>query len=104
MMRRIELELELPNNKPVNRCERRENATRDHNEEWREAVKTRTGGYPMMQYFDLFLLIDNEHGRVTAWTADGKALSGSTVLAATTGTRQLTLRFRKETLQCHPRR
>ena len=28
MMRRIELELELPNNEPVNR--RRENATRDH--------------------------------------------------------------------------
>jgi hypothetical protein len=30
MMRRIELELELPNNEPVNRCERREYATRDH--------------------------------------------------------------------------
>jgi hypothetical protein len=30
MMRRFELELELPNNEPVNRSEGRENATRDH--------------------------------------------------------------------------
>ena len=35
-------------------------------------VKTRTGGYPRMQYFDLFLLIDNEQGHVTEWTAEVK--------------------------------
>lgn len=44
-----------------------------HNDEWREAVKTRSGGYPTIQYFDLFLLIDNEHRQVTEWAADGKA-------------------------------
>ena len=50
-----------------------EAAKKAHNDEWREAVKTRSGGYPTMQYFDLFLLIDNEHGQVIEWTADGKA-------------------------------
>ena len=48
-----------------------EAARRAHNEEWREAVKTRAGGYPTIRYFDLFLLIDNEHGRITEWAADG---------------------------------
>ena len=50
-----------------------EAAKKAHNDEWREAVKTRSGDYPTMQYFDLFLLIDNEHGQVIEWTADGKA-------------------------------
>ena len=56
-----------------------EAAKKAHNDEWREAVKTRSGGYPTMQYFDLFLLIDNEHSRVIEWMADGKAreLEGS---------------------------
>src|SRR6476659_2505827 len=45
-----------------------EAAKKAHNDEWREAVKARSGGYPTNQYFDLFLLIDNEHGRVTEWT------------------------------------
>jgi len=51
-----------------------EAARKAHNDEWREAVKARSGGYPTNQYFDLFLLIDNERGRVTEWTADGRAL------------------------------
>jgi hypothetical protein len=50
-----------------------EAAKRAHNDEWREGVKKRTGGYPTIRYFDLFLLIDNEHGRVTEYAADGKA-------------------------------
>lgn len=50
-----------------------EAAKKAHNEDWQEAVKSRSGGYPTMQYFDLFLLIDNEHRQVTEWTADGKA-------------------------------
>jgi hypothetical protein len=50
-----------------------EAAKKAHNDEWREAVKTRSGGYPTIQYFDLFLLIDNEHRQVTEWAADGKA-------------------------------
>ena len=47
-------------------------AKQAHNDEWREGVKKRTGGYPAIRYFDLFLLIDNEHGQVTEWAADGQ--------------------------------
>jgi hypothetical protein len=50
-----------------------EAAKKAHDEEWREGVKKRTGGYPTIRYFDLFLLIDNEQGRVIEWAADGKA-------------------------------
>lgn len=50
-----------------------EAAQRAHDEAWREAVKTRCGSYPSIRYFDLFLLIDNEHGSVTEWAADGAA-------------------------------
>jgi hypothetical protein len=49
-----------------------EAAQKAHDPEWRESVKRRSGGYPTIQYFDLFLLIDNEHGRVTEWEADGE--------------------------------
>ena len=35
-----------------------------HDDAWREGVKKRTGGYPTIRYFDLFLLIDNEHDKV----------------------------------------
>jgi hypothetical protein len=50
-----------------------EAAKQAHDTEWRESIKRRTGGYPTIRYFDLFLLIDNEHGRVTEWAAAGKA-------------------------------
>jgi len=50
-----------------------EAAQRGHDEAWRESVKTRTGSYPTIRYFDLFLMIDNEHGQVTEWAADGRA-------------------------------
>lgn len=50
-----------------------EAAQKAHDAEWRESVKKRSGGYPTIQYFDLFLLIDNEHGRVIEWAADGEA-------------------------------
>ena len=50
-----------------------EAAKKAHDEEWREGVRKRTGGYPTIRYFDLFLLIDNEQGRVIEWAADGKA-------------------------------
>ena len=49
-----------------------EAARKAHDREWREGVKARTGGYPTIRYFDLFLLIDNEHGRVVEWAADGR--------------------------------
>jgi hypothetical protein len=50
-----------------------EAAKKAHDEEWREGVKKRTGGYPTCRYFDLFLLIDNEQGKVTEWSASGQA-------------------------------
>jgi hypothetical protein len=50
-----------------------EAAQKAHDSAWREGVKARTGGYPTIRYFDLFLLIDNERSAVTEWTADGKA-------------------------------
>lgn len=48
-----------------------EAAEKAHNEEWREAVKKRTGGYPTTRYFDLLAQVDNERGTVTEWSADG---------------------------------
>ena len=50
-----------------------EAAKRAHDETWREGIRQRTGGYPAIRYFDLFLLVDNEHQRVVEWTADGTA-------------------------------
>lgn len=50
-----------------------EAAQRAHNDEWRESVKTRTGGYPTIRYFDLMTLVDNERGTITEWDANGKA-------------------------------
>lgn len=44
-----------------------------HNDEWHEAVKKRTGGYPTIRYFDLLAQVDNAHGTVTEWSADGEA-------------------------------
>jgi hypothetical protein len=42
-----------------------EAAQRAHNEEWRQAVIKRSGSAPTIRYFDLFLLIDNENGKVS---------------------------------------
>ena len=50
-----------------------EAAKRAHNDEWREGVKKRTGGYPTMRYFDMLALVDNERGKATEWDANGKA-------------------------------
>lgn len=50
-----------------------EAAQNAHDATWREAVKKRSGSYPTIQYFDLFLLIDNENGKVTEWASDGTA-------------------------------
>jgi hypothetical protein len=56
-----------------------EAAKRAHNDEWREGVKKRTGGYPTMRYFDLMALVDNENGAITEWDAEGKARQFETV-------------------------
>jgi hypothetical protein len=50
-----------------------EAAKKAHDDTWRASVRARTGGDPTIRYFDLFLLIDNEHGKVTEWAADGIA-------------------------------
>jgi hypothetical protein len=50
-----------------------EAAQKAHNEEWRQAVIKRAGSAPTIRYFDMFLMIDNEHDRVIEWAADGKA-------------------------------
>ena len=50
-----------------------EAAKRAHNEEWREGIKKRTGGYPTIRYFDLMALVDNEQVKITEWSAEGKA-------------------------------
>ena len=40
-------------------------ARRAHDEAWKQSIIKRTGAAPTIRYFDLFLLIDNEQGRVT---------------------------------------
>jgi hypothetical protein len=42
-----------------------EAAKKAHGEAWRQSVIKRTGAAPRIRYFDLFLLIDNEHGKVS---------------------------------------
>ena len=42
----------------------REAAQRAHDATWRESVIARTGGAPVIRYFDLLMLIDNEAGTV----------------------------------------
>jgi hypothetical protein len=49
-----------------------EAAQRAHDDRWREAVKQRTGDYPVIRYFDLLVLVDNEQGRVIEWPAAGE--------------------------------
>ena len=42
-----------------------EAAQEAHGEEWRQSIIRRAGSAPTIRYFDLFLLIDNEQGKVT---------------------------------------
>jgi len=44
-------------------------AQKAHNEEWRQSIIKRTGAAPTIRYFDLMLLVDNEHGAVTEFPA-----------------------------------
>jgi hypothetical protein len=50
-----------------------EAAKKAHDDAWHEGVKKRTGADPTIRYFDLFLMIDNEQGKVTEYAADGRA-------------------------------
>ena len=42
-----------------------EAAKKAHDEAWRQSVIKRSGSAPRIRYFDLFLLIDNENGKVS---------------------------------------
>jgi hypothetical protein len=42
-----------------------EAAQKAHGEDWRQSIIKRSGAAPTIRYFDLFLLIDNEQGKVT---------------------------------------
>ena len=42
-----------------------EAAKKAHDEAWRQAIIKRTGSAPRIRYFDLNLLNDNEHGKVS---------------------------------------
>jgi len=44
-------------------------AEKAHNAEWQAGVVQRTGAKPVMRYFDLLMLLDNEKGTVTEWPA-----------------------------------
>jgi hypothetical protein len=46
-----------------------EAAQKAHDEAWRQSIIKRTGSAPRIRYFDLFLLIDNENGKVTEFPA-----------------------------------
>jgi hypothetical protein len=45
----------------------REAAEKAHDAEWRAGVQKRTGGQPVIRYFDVLMLLDNERGTVTEW-------------------------------------
>ena len=51
----------------------KEAAQRGHDVAWREGVKKRTGSEPVIRYFDLLMVLDNENGSVTEWTESGDA-------------------------------
>jgi hypothetical protein len=51
----------------------KEAAQRGHNAEWQEGVRKRTGAPPVIRYFDLLMVVDNERGTVTEWMDDGTA-------------------------------
>lgn len=50
-----------------------EAARRAHGEEWREAIRRRTGHEPIVRYFDLMAVVDNERGEVTEWSESGES-------------------------------
>ena len=50
----------------------REAAQAAHDAAWRAAVAQRTGSAPVIRYFDLQMLLDNEAGTVTEWSKSGE--------------------------------
>ena len=54
-----------------------EAAKKAHDEAWRQSIIKRTGSAPRIRYFDLFLLIDNEHGKVSEFPAAAEVQSAA---------------------------
>ena len=52
-------------------------AQKAHSEDWRQSVIKRTGAAPTIRYFDLFLLVDNESGKVTEFPAAAEIQSAA---------------------------
>ena len=50
-------------------------AERGHDAQWRAGVKQRTGSDPVIRYFDLLMIVDNEAGKVTEYPANAEALA-----------------------------
>jgi hypothetical protein len=48
-------------------------AQKGHDAAWRESVRQRTGAEPVIRYFDLLMVVDNENDSVTEWTESGEA-------------------------------
>jgi hypothetical protein len=55
----------------------REAAERGHDAAWRAGVEQRTGSTPVIRYFDLLMVVDNEAGKVTEYPADAEALASA---------------------------
>jgi hypothetical protein len=43
----------------------KEAAQRGHDAKWRASIEKRTGSKPVIRYFDLLMIVDNEAGAVT---------------------------------------
>ena len=52
----------------------REAAQAAHDAAWRAGVEKRTGAAPVIRYFALQMLLDNEAGTVTEWSKTGEKL------------------------------
>jgi hypothetical protein len=50
-------------------------AERGHDAQWRAGVRQCTGSDPVIRYFDLLMIVDNEAGKVTEYPAHAEALA-----------------------------
>ncbi len=55
----------------------REAAERGHDAAWRAGVEQRTGSTPVIRYFDLLMIVDNEAGKVTEYPANAEAFAAA---------------------------
>jgi hypothetical protein len=48
----------------------KEAAQRGHDEAWRAGIEKRTGSSPVIRYFDLLMIVDNEAGTTTEFPSN----------------------------------